>query len=256
MISTHKTVEPAILYLGTPVILNSTLNPDCSCNLAPISSVFWLGWRAMLGFEAVSQTAQNIIRTGECVINLPSQDQVDCINRLSRTTGSNPVPAGKALRGYRYEADKFGIAGLTPMASETVAPPRVLECPIQLEATFVRAHSVMADEYDYAQHERSKECTLEGITCLEVRIQRVHVVPSLLMSHDQNRIDPDLWRPMIMSFCRYYGLGPEIAHSKLAEIPEAQYRSPDVDRANRARRRTNGSSAACHNQTSLSPDTN
>jgi len=111
MISTHKTVEPAILYLGTPVILNSTLNPNGSCNLAPISSVFWLGWRAMLGFEAVSQTAQNIIRTGECVINLPSQDQVDCINRLSRTTGSNPVPAGKALRGYRYEADKFGIAG-------------------------------------------------------------------------------------------------------------------------------------------------
>jgi flavin reductase (DIM6/NTAB) family NADH-FMN oxidoreductase RutF len=167
MTPTHKTVEPAILYLGTPVILNSTLNPDGSRNLAPISSVFWLGWRAMLGFEAVSQTAQNIIRTGECVINLPSQDQVDCINRLSRTTGSNPVPAGKALRGYRYEGDKFGIAGLTPMASETVAPPRVVECPIQLEATLVRAHSVMADEYDYAQHERSKECTLEGITCLE-----------------------------------------------------------------------------------------
>jgi flavin reductase (DIM6/NTAB) family NADH-FMN oxidoreductase RutF len=140
---------------------------------------------------------------------------VDCINRLSRATGSNPVPAGKALRGYRYEADKFGIAGLTPMASETVAPPRVLECPLQLEATLVRAHSVMADEYDYAQHERSRECTLEGITCLEVRIQRVHVAPSLLMPHDQNRIDPDLWRPMIMSFCRYYGLGPEIAHSKL-----------------------------------------
>ena len=59
-----------------------------------------------------------------------------------------------------------------------------------------------------------------------------------------------------MSFCRYYGLGPEIAHSKLAEIPEAQYRSPDVDRAHRARCRTNGSSATCHKQTSLSPDTN
>src|ERR1700710_604918 len=127
MTQTHKAVEPAILYLGTPVILNSTLNPDGSPNLAPISSVFWLGWRAMLGFEAVSQTARNIIRTGECVINLPSYDMVDCINRLSRTTGSNPVPIGKAKRGYRYEADKFGCAGLTPQASETVEPPRVLE---------------------------------------------------------------------------------------------------------------------------------
>src|SRR6202046_3267924 len=114
MAPTHKTVEPAILYLGTPVILNSTLNPDGSYNLAPISSVFWLGWRAMLGFEAVSQTAQNIIRTGECVRNLPPRDQVECINGLSRTAGSNPVPAAKARRGYRYEADKFGVAGLTP----------------------------------------------------------------------------------------------------------------------------------------------
>jgi flavin reductase (DIM6/NTAB) family NADH-FMN oxidoreductase RutF len=162
MTLTHKTIEPSILYLGTPVILNSSLNADGSYNLAPISSVFWLGWRAMLGFEAVSQTAKNILRTGECVINLPSSDMVDCINRLSRTTGSDPVPAGKAQRGYRYEADKFGAAGLTPMASETVAAPRVLECPIQLEAALVRAHSVMADEYDYSQHERSKECTLEG----------------------------------------------------------------------------------------------
>jgi flavin reductase (DIM6/NTAB) family NADH-FMN oxidoreductase RutF len=228
---THKTVEPAILYFGTPVILNSSLNEDGSFNLAPISSVFWLGWRCMLGFEAVSQTAKNIIRTGECVINLPTMDQVDAINRLSRTTGSNPVPDGKAKRGYRYESDKFGTAGLTPMTSETVAPPRVLECPIQLEAMLARVNSVMVDEYDYSQHDRSAECTLEGITCLEMRVQRVHVAPSLLMEHDENRIDPDLWRPMIMSFCRYYGLGPEIAASKLAEIPEEQYRSPDIDRA-------------------------
>ena len=235
MTQTHRTVEQAIIYLGTPVILNITINPNGSFNLAPISSVFWLGWRAMMGFEAVSQTAMNIIRTGECVINLPSDAMVDCVNHLSRTTGSNPVPPGKAQRGYRHEADKFGVAGLTPIASETVAAPRVLECPIQLEASFVQAHSVMADEYDYAQHERSKECTLEGITCLEVRITRVHVAPSLLMKNDDNRIDPDLWRPMIMSFCRYYGLGPEIAKSKLADIPEAQYRSPDVDRTRLAK---------------------
>ena len=236
MSATHKSIEPAILYLGTPVILNSSLNEDGSYNLAPISSAFWLGWRCMLGFEAVSQTAKNIIRTGECVINLPSMDQVGAINRLSRLTGSNPVPAGKALRGYRYEPDKFGAAGLTPIAAETVGAPRVLECPIQLEAKLVRAHAVMADDYDYSVHERSAECTLEGITCLEVRIQRVHADPSILMKHDSNRIDPDLWRPMIMSFCRYYGLGAELASSKLAEIPEEQYRSPDVDRARLAPR--------------------
>lgn len=231
---THVVSEPSILYLGTPVVLNSSINEDGSYNLAPISSAFWLGWRCMLGFEAVSQTAKNIIRTGECVINLPTCSMVDVVNRLSKLTGSNPVPAGKAQRGYKYEADKFGVAGLTPIASETVDAPRVLECPIQLEAKLVRINSVMADEYDYSVHERAGECTLEGITCLEMRIQRVHVDPSILARDNQNRIDPDLWRPMIMSFCRYYGLGPEIAESKLAEIPEEQYRTPDVDRARTA----------------------
>ena len=232
MSMTHLSVEPAILYLGTPVVLISSINEDCSPNLAPMSSAFWLGWRGMLGFEAVSKTPANIVRTGECVLNLPSMDQVDAINRLSRLTGSNPVPAGKALRGYRYHADKFGIAGLTPVASETVAPPRVLECPIQLEAELVRVNPMMRDEYDYAQHERSAECTLEGIVALEVRIKRVHVIPALLVAGQPNRIDPDRWKPMIMSFCRYYGLGPELAVSKLAQIPEEQYRTPDIDRAN------------------------
>jgi flavin reductase (DIM6/NTAB) family NADH-FMN oxidoreductase RutF len=74
-----RSIEPAILYLGTPVVLNSTVNENGSYNLAPISSAFWLGWRCMLGFEAVSKTPQNIIRTGECVINLPSVDLVEAI---------------------------------------------------------------------------------------------------------------------------------------------------------------------------------
>ncbi len=134
----------------------------------------------MLGFEAVSKTPQNIIRTGECVINVPSVDQVDAVNRLAMTTGSDPVPAGKRLRGYQYEAHKFATAGLTPVASEVVAPPRVLECPIQLEAELVRANPMMADRYDYSVHERSIECTLEGIVCLELRIVRVHADPAIL----------------------------------------------------------------------------
>jgi flavin reductase (DIM6/NTAB) family NADH-FMN oxidoreductase RutF len=226
-----KSIEPAILYLGTPVVLNSTVNEDGSYNLAPISSAFWLGWRCMLGFEAVSKTPKNIIRTGECVINLPSVEQVDAVNRLAMKTGSDPVPAGKSLRGYKYEAHKFAAAVLTPISSEVVAPPRVLECPIQLEAELVRVNPMMVDKYDYSVHERSVECTLEGIVCLELRILRVHADPSILMAGDPNRIDPNLWRPLIMSFCRFYGLGQELVESRLARIPEGQYRSPDVDRA-------------------------
>jgi hypothetical protein len=39
-----------------------------------------------------------------------------------------------------------------------------------------------------------------------------------------DRIDPDRWRPLIMSFCRFYGLGEEVHTSRLAEIPESSYR--------------------------------
>lgn len=44
----HRVTEPNILYFGTPVVLVSTLNPNGTANLAPISSAFWLGWRGVI----------------------------------------------------------------------------------------------------------------------------------------------------------------------------------------------------------------
>jgi flavin reductase (DIM6/NTAB) family NADH-FMN oxidoreductase RutF len=101
--------EPAILYFGTPVVLISTVNEDGSYNVAPMSSAFWLGWRCILGLAAVSQTPSNMLRTKECVLNLASVDNVEAVNRLARTTGSNPVPEVKVRRGYRYVREKFEL---------------------------------------------------------------------------------------------------------------------------------------------------
>ena len=78
-----------------------------------------------------------MLRTGECVLNLPSVDLVAAVNRLARLTGSNPVPEHKVRMGYRHEREKFGVAGLTPVASETMAAPRVAECAVQLEANWL-----------------------------------------------------------------------------------------------------------------------
>lgn len=222
----HRTIEPGILYFGTPVVLISTMNEDGSYNVAPMSSAFWLGWRCILGLAAPSKTPQNMLRTGECVLNLPSVDCVGAVNRLARTTGSDPVPPGKIRRGYRHERDKFGLSGLTPEASETVAAPRVRECPVQLEAKLEAVHGVAED--DEAQRGR--------ILALEVRVQRVHVAAEILMAGDENRIDPDKWRPLIMSFQEFYGLGPKAHASTLAEIPEALYRGPDIERARAVQR--------------------
>jgi flavin reductase (DIM6/NTAB) family NADH-FMN oxidoreductase RutF len=211
----HVVTAPAILYFGTPVVLISTRNPDGSANLAPMSSAWWLGQRCVLGLAKASQTTQNLLRTGECVLNLPSSDMATHVDRIARTTGTDPVPEGKLRRGYRFEPDKFGTAGLTQAPSLTVRPPRALECPVQLEATLEDQHPIA--EQDPAWAGRS--------VALHVVIRKVHASADVLMDDDIDRIDPDKWRPLIMSFQHFYGLTDGKVHrSELAKIPEAAYR--------------------------------
>jgi flavin reductase (DIM6/NTAB) family NADH-FMN oxidoreductase RutF len=212
----HQVTQPAILYFGTPVVLISTVNEDGSFNLAPMSSAWWLGQRCVLGLAAVSKTTQNLIRTGQCVLNLPSDAMAEQVDRIARTTGSDPVPEGKARRGYRHVVEKFATAGLTPIQSLTVKAPRAMECPVQLEAELEDVHPI-AD----------KDPTWRGRSlALHVRIRKVHATSDILADGEPDRIDPDKWRPLIMSFQHFYGLTPEKVHgSELAKIPEAAYRA-------------------------------
>ena len=199
----HKTIEPTILYFGTPVALISTLNPDGSPNLAPMSSAWWLGWSCMLGLGQMGQTSDNLIRTRECVINLPSEELVTHVDRLALTTGKDPVPEKKRQWGYRHEPDKFGLAGFTAMASEAVAPPRVRECPVQMEGVV----------HDYRAFGKNVSANM-----FEVHIVKLHVDEALLVGEGPRpHLDPARWRPLIMSFCRFFGLGGEVHPSRLAE---------------------------------------
>lgn len=207
--------QPAILYFGTPVVLVATRNADDTFNLAPISSIFWLGWRCMIGVAASSKTSENILRSGECVLNLPDDRMTEAVNRLALTTGSSPVPAGKAKRGYVHCADKFQRAGLIPDESEIVRAPRVRECPAQLEAKLEATHQMAVRDWP------------GGAYCFELRVVRTHLRPSIVMDGAPDRVDPDLWRPLIMSFQKFYGLGPQLAPSVLAQTPESLYRTPD-----------------------------
>ena len=96
-------------------------------------------------------------------------------------------------RGYRHERDKFDISGLTRLASETVAAPRVAECPVQIEAKVAHVHE-MAQEDDVWRG---------NLAAIEVRVTRVHAHPAIMMDGERNRIDPDKWRPLIMSFQQF-----------------------------------------------------
>ncbi len=213
----HRQVTPSILYFGTPVVLLSTLNADGSSNLAPMSSAWWLGWNCMLGLGAKGHTAANLVREGECVLNLPSSAMAAAVDGLARLTGSDPVPPHKQAMGYRHRKDKFGAAELTAQGSELVKPPRVLECPVQMEAVLEATHRF--------GRRPDRDTTAYAF---EVRIVRVHVEERLLLDGGVagagDRIDPDAWRPLIMSFCQMYGLGGRAGVSRLAEIPERLYR--------------------------------
>jgi len=198
----HRTIEPTILYFGTPVALISTLNPDGSPNLAPMSSAWWLGWSCMLGLGQMGQTSENLIRTRECVINLPSADLVSNVDRLALTTGRDPVPEKKRQWGYRYEPNKFEVAGFTRAQSDSVAPPRVLECPIQMEGVV----------HDYRSFGKNVSAN-----AFEIHVVKLHVEESLLTGDGQRpHIDPVRWHPLIMSFCRFFAVGEEVHPSRLA----------------------------------------
>src|SRR5271166_3873909 len=199
----HKTIEPSILYFGTPVALISSLNQDGSPNLAPMSSAWWLGWSCMLGLGSMGKTSENLIRTRECVINLPSELQAAQVDRLALTTGRNPVPEKKQSWGYRFEPRKFGTAAFTEAPSLAVAPPRVQECPVQMEGIVHDVRPFGKNVTAYA---------------FEVHIVKLHVDETLLTGDPSHpHIDPVKWRPLIMSFCRFFALGDEVHPSRLAE---------------------------------------
>lgn len=120
------------------------------------------------------------------------------------TTGKSPVPEYKTRMGFRYVADKFALAGFTADASERVRPPRVAECPVQLEAVIENIHTLGSPDDHHA--------------AIEARVVRVHVEESILNDEKRHYIDTDKWKPLIMSFCEFYGLGEKVYPSRLAKV--------------------------------------
>ena len=200
-----RTIEPKILYFGTPVALISSLNEDGTTNLAPMSSFWALGWTLMLGLLDETKTAENLARHPECVVNLPSPEMWQCVEKLAPLTGKNPVPAIKAKQ-FHFEAKKFEASGLTQLASEVVQPARAKECPVQMEARVLHLHRMGG----------TKLQQLGGGVAAEVEILRVHVAEDLIAN--ENYIDPAKWSPLIYNFRHYFRL----AESELGKTFRAE----------------------------------
>jgi len=171
-------------------------------NLAPMSSAWWLGWTCMLGLGQMGQTSENLIRTGECVINLPSEGLVAQVDRLAMTTGRDPVPeknwrGGTGMRrtSWRRGADAgdFGIRGSATRAG------------------------VPCTDGGIVNHHRPFGKNVSA-NVFEVHITRLHVDDALLTGDGPRpHIDPERWKPLMMSFCRFFGLAGEVHPSRLAD---------------------------------------
>jgi flavin reductase (DIM6/NTAB) family NADH-FMN oxidoreductase RutF len=113
-----------------PIAFVSTISPEGQANLAPFS--FFTVASAnppILCFSAsyrqpFKDTLVNVRATNEFVVNIVSEQFAD---RMNATSGE-----------YPYGVDEFGVAGLTAIPSDLVAPPRVKESHVNMECKLVQ----------------------------------------------------------------------------------------------------------------------
>lgn len=197
-------ITPPILYFGTPVVLITTVQPDGSANISPMSSAWALDDRVVLGLSSRSQCAANLRRLGECVINLPDARLWQRVEAIADTTGADPVPEYKRVMGFRYEADKFAHAGLSAVPSQIVEPPRIAECPLQLEARVMATHGC-GDEPVHA-------------LIIETRVERVHAHAGIVVPGTQH-VDVTAWSPLLYVFRHYFGEARRLGQTFRASPP-------------------------------------
>ena len=127
--------DPANLYklmigviVPRPIAFVSSIDENGVRNLAPFSyftgastnpPVVCFTAAVRSGPRPQKDTLRNILATQEFVVNIVSEDFAEKMNRTSAE-----VPP---------DVDEFALAGLTPLPSELVHPPRVAESRVHME---------------------------------------------------------------------------------------------------------------------------
>lgn len=124
------------LIVPRPIALVSTVDAEGAANVAPFSFFCGVGsvpptllFCPALHGKAESparpkDTLANVEATGEFVVNVVSEELAHAAN----ITAAEVPP----------HVDEFALAGLTPLASELVRPPRVAESPAHMECKLLQ----------------------------------------------------------------------------------------------------------------------
>jgi flavin reductase (DIM6/NTAB) family NADH-FMN oxidoreductase RutF len=115
-----------------PIALVSTIGENGIYNVAPFSCFTLMSMNpAIVGFAigrrrggGKKDTLINIEYSKDFVVNVVSESIAQAMNQ---TAGDYPI-----------DVDEFNEAGLTPVASDLVKPPRVAESPIHLECRLIQ----------------------------------------------------------------------------------------------------------------------
>jgi len=109
-----------------PIAWITTLSESGVINAAPFSFFNVMGHEPptvaiglLAGSGRFKDTATNIIETGEFVVNLVGEGNAEAMNVTCIDAPS--------------DIDELALAGLTPVASQAVRPPRIAESPVSFE---------------------------------------------------------------------------------------------------------------------------
>ena len=187
-----KTSESADSVTYPAVV--STISANRSPLLSEVVPVVIYGLRLTVNLPRQSTTANNLMRTGECVINLPGPEAVTAIERLAQTVAS-------INKNFDFSFSRVAACGrLTPahmtlVPSEAISALRALECPMQLEARYERGMNKKA-------HERT--VPLDKSLTFELNVLRVHLDSSVVLDD----VHPNMWTPLMTCLPEAYRTSP------------------------------------------------
>ncbi|WP_347069720.1 flavin reductase family protein [Flavobacterium sp. WV_118_3] len=171
-----------------PIGWISSISKEGAINLAPFSFFNAVGedpphvmFSTVRPNNTNKDTLNNVLETGEFVVNLVTEELVEKMNLTSAS-----VPP---------DQNEFELAQLTPASSLVVKAPRVIESPVAMECKVVH-------HYSLEDHQHG------GATIVIGRVVMFHIDEAILS--DNYRINMDVYRPV----ARLAGSN----YSKLGEI--------------------------------------
>ncbi|AWI26461.1 flavin reductase family protein [Flavobacterium pallidum] len=170
--SVYKLLTGAVI--PRPIGWISTLSEDNIPNLAPFSFFNVVGddpphvmFSAARSSGSNKDTLNNVLSTGQFVVNMVTEDIVEQMNKTSEMVAA--------------DVNEFELAGLTALESVKIKPFRVKESPITMECELVH-------HYELENHQYGGAVVIIG------KIVMFHIDDDVLL--EDFKIDMDHYKPV------------------------------------------------------------